>query len=811
MADRDSSSGLVRLSVCTPTFQGLERLRKTAPVLLEGLAHDDELIYVVDGSTDGSLDFLEALARADSRVRVINLVTNGGRTAAVNAGCRAARGRVVTRVDDDILVPAGFGDHHLGAIDGAPGCIGAVQRVIDVSDPPPSPMWRAFVERNSAHDQALSVGDGSAPANSWGAVCSIERTIGEQLGWYDERFSAYGWEDIEFGYRLIGAGVSLCVLDGEPLQHLAAATTFADKLDRGFQAGARMALFATIHGTSAVLEALGVEPSSRQRPVAPTGVLRRMVWRGGPARGALSAVARLGEFLFRISRWRRGYDGWVARWLTWSYASGWADECTRSSLPAIPAPTVWKGASGLGAREAWCSLRTAAGAVADAWSARSLLRSAFLRERERRLLPPAVRWRRALGAVRRALAVAMGSGVRSAGANRAHVLVLIEEPTPSFTRGPLSVVSALEAADITVSVLCASDRVREHVRLLGRECESIDDLRGDGNPVSGFVRGLRTGVLGVTSLTEALGRGPWDAPARLQLTAECALYAALRARVRASGVLESATCVVSASEYFASSVALMAECESAGIPWVTLQHGTVNELYAPFFADRYIAWSSAAQAALTALEPTARSSVTISRLPVGMEIEPSSTGAVDVEVASWTGPVLLAFTQSHGPEFSSATHFDLAGQLVRLLDACDDLLVVVKPHPSEVVSAYDTLRAHERVMFVDAATSAADVARHAGVAVALGSTALLDAQRVGCVAVEAVSDESLTTQHVSCLRPGVVRLATTVLPLLIDAEARADARVRQEAAARDLMGSADDGDTIVTIVSELMGAGNGAS
>jgi glycosyltransferase involved in cell wall biosynthesis len=65
-----------------------------------GLA--SEVIYVDDGSTDGSLAVLREIADADPRVRVISLRRNYGQTAAMSAGIDAARGRVLVPMDADL-------------------------------------------------------------------------------------------------------------------------------------------------------------------------------------------------------------------------------------------------------------------------------------------------------------------------------------------------------------------------------------------------------------------------------------------------------------------------------------------------------------------------------------------------------------------------------------------------------------------------------------------------------------------------------------------------------------------------------------
>jgi len=96
----------IRISVVAPTY----RRRHGLPAFVEPLLRErqlDELVMAVDGSDDGSVEWLEELRAEDDRLVVLDL-PNRGAGATRQAGIEAASGQVVLLLDDDVIAEPGL-------------------------------------------------------------------------------------------------------------------------------------------------------------------------------------------------------------------------------------------------------------------------------------------------------------------------------------------------------------------------------------------------------------------------------------------------------------------------------------------------------------------------------------------------------------------------------------------------------------------------------------------------------------------------------------------------------------------------------
>jgi len=199
----------MRLSVVIPSHNKQPLLARTLAALQQQDPGDEswEIVVVDDGSTDNTGSFLAEQATLDARLSVVTPPWNVGRAAARNLGWRAARGRAVLFMDDDILAPDGLLKAHLELLDQGRevGTIGPA-----VTDPTiiDGPHFHYIDSRGVA-----KLKTGPAPGKYFVTQnAAVPRWALEDIGGFDEAFSAYGFEDMDIGFRLEDAGVRFQVL-----------------------------------------------------------------------------------------------------------------------------------------------------------------------------------------------------------------------------------------------------------------------------------------------------------------------------------------------------------------------------------------------------------------------------------------------------------------------------------------------------------------------------------------------------------------------------------------------------------------------
>ena len=196
----------MQISIITPLFNRLDLTRaclESARRTLEG--RDYEWIFIDDGSTDGTREFLGALAGEDARVRVVFNDARRGYAANNNHGARIARAPLLCLLNNDTTLLPGWLEPMARLARRLPdvACVGNVQR-----EPMTGLVDHAGIYFDDDGEARHVAKDEPAPPREdyleWPAVtaacCVVRRRVFLDLGGFDEAFHN-GGEDVDFCLR----------------------------------------------------------------------------------------------------------------------------------------------------------------------------------------------------------------------------------------------------------------------------------------------------------------------------------------------------------------------------------------------------------------------------------------------------------------------------------------------------------------------------------------------------------------------------------------------------------------------------------
>ena len=98
----------IDISIVIPVFNEIsliDELYSRLKLVCEGLGRNYEIIIVDDGSSDGSHEKLTQLKNKDTTLRIVKFTRNFGQQAAVLAGFRLSRGKIIVQLDSDLQNP----------------------------------------------------------------------------------------------------------------------------------------------------------------------------------------------------------------------------------------------------------------------------------------------------------------------------------------------------------------------------------------------------------------------------------------------------------------------------------------------------------------------------------------------------------------------------------------------------------------------------------------------------------------------------------------------------------------------------------
>ena len=197
----------IRISVQICSYNRSHLLERSLRALIaQDLPKDEyEIVFVDDGSSDGSADMARALAQSsECRIKVLTKA-NDGLSRARNLGIRSCEGEVILFMDDDTFADPALLREHLSVHDEYPRCVvlGWVNHIEELDPQGPRHYVMADYSRSFF----------------WTSNVSVRKKFVEEVGLFDEDFLEYGWEDLELGWRLKKLGLERRTNDKAIVSH----------------------------------------------------------------------------------------------------------------------------------------------------------------------------------------------------------------------------------------------------------------------------------------------------------------------------------------------------------------------------------------------------------------------------------------------------------------------------------------------------------------------------------------------------------------------------------------------------------------
>jgi GT2 family glycosyltransferase len=189
-----------------------------------------EIIFVDNGSVDGSAQFIKRIFESDARVKVVELRDNYGYALGNNIGASVARGKYIAFINNDVIVTSNWLNELINTLE-KDTIIGAVQGKILRAGSNQIDSIGMFIDY---FGNIIKIGEKESDGPEFNRVSEIFSVTGScfvvrkdafrEIGGFDKNYFLM-FEEIDLSWRLRLAGYKIVYIPASTVYHMVGATT----------------------------------------------------------------------------------------------------------------------------------------------------------------------------------------------------------------------------------------------------------------------------------------------------------------------------------------------------------------------------------------------------------------------------------------------------------------------------------------------------------------------------------------------------------------------------------------------------------
>lgn len=223
------------VSMVILTFNQLEYTKKCVKSIEKQTPEPHEIIFVDNGSTDGTVKWLKARVKENKNYKLIENKQNLGFAKGCNQGIKASKGEYVLLLNNDVIVSEGWLSGLLDCLNHSPdtGIVGPMTNNISGPQQVISDEYRSVDNlgtyaakfRNQYRHRRI-------PLRRIVGFCMLFRyALAEQIGMLDESFGTGNFEDDDFCLRSALAGYKNYIAGDVFIHHYGSRSFMGNKID----------------------------------------------------------------------------------------------------------------------------------------------------------------------------------------------------------------------------------------------------------------------------------------------------------------------------------------------------------------------------------------------------------------------------------------------------------------------------------------------------------------------------------------------------------------------------------------------------